>query len=108
LGQIIVVPSRAEAFPYIVLEALAAGKPVIASNVGGIPEVFGPRSSALVEPEEEKLANKMLDAADDLTTFRTAMPDAKRLHERFSQQSMAHSIETIYYEAHPDRAVPED
>lgn len=103
-----VVPSRAEAFPYIVLEALAAGKPVIASNVGGIPEVFGPRSSALVEPEEEALANRMLDAADDLTTFRAAMPDVTRLHERFSQQSMAHSIETIYYEAHPDRAIPED
>ncbi len=44
LGRIMVVPSRAEAFPYIVLEALAAGKSVIASNVGGIPEVFGPRS----------------------------------------------------------------
>ena len=108
LGRIMVVPSRAEAFPYIVLEALAAGKSVIASNVGGIPEVFGPQSSALVEPEDEAIANKMLGVADDPTAFRAAMPDLTRLHERFSLQSMAHSIETIYYEAHPDRAVPED
>ncbi|HCH72486.1 MAG TPA: glycosyl transferase [Ochrobactrum sp.] len=108
LGRIMVVPSRAEAFPYIVLEALAAGKSVIASNVGGIPEVFGPRSPALVEPEEEALADKMLGVADDPAAFRSAMPDAARLHERFSLQTMAHSIETIYYEAHPDRTVPED
>ncbi|PJR88774.1 glycosyl transferase [Ochrobactrum sp. 695/2009] len=108
LGRVMVVPSRAEAFPYIVLEALAAGKSVIASNVGGIPEVFGPRSPALVEPEEEALAHKMLGVADDPAAFRAAMPDAERLYERFSLQTMAHSIETIYYEAHPDRAVPED
>jgi len=108
LGRIMVVPSRAEAFPYIVLEALAAGKPVIASNVGGIPEVFGPRSPALVEPEDEALAHKMLSVADGPGAFRAAMPDPARLHERFSLQSMAHSIETIYYEAHPDRTVPED
>ena len=41
LGRVIVVPSRAEAMPYIVLEALAAGKPMIATAVGGIPEIFG-------------------------------------------------------------------
>ncbi|KAB2672143.1 glycosyltransferase family 4 protein [Ochrobactrum sp. LMG 5442] len=108
LGRIMVVPSRAEAFPYIVLEALAAGKSVIASNVGGIPEVFGPRSPALVEPEEEALAHKMLGVADNPAAFRAAMPDAARLHERFNLQTMAYSIETIYYEAHPDRTVPED
>lgn len=108
LGRIMVVPSRAEAFPYIVLEALAAGKSVIASNVGGIPEVFGPRSPALVEPEDEALARKMLSVADDFAAFRATMPDGARLHEQFSLQSMAQSIETIYYEAHPDKAVPED
>src|SRR5690606_14234142 len=50
LARLVVVPSRAEAMPYIVLETLAAGKPMMASAVGGIPEIFGPDSPALVEP----------------------------------------------------------
>ncbi len=35
----LVVPSRAESFPYVVLEAGAAGMPLVATNVGGILEI---------------------------------------------------------------------
>ena len=47
LGRMLVVPSRAESLPYVVLEAGAAGLPIIATNVGGIPEIFGPDASYL-------------------------------------------------------------
>jgi glycosyltransferase involved in cell wall biosynthesis len=50
LGRIVVVPSRKESLPYIVLEIAAAGKPLIATRVGGIPEIFGPQSELLVTP----------------------------------------------------------
>ncbi|MGL4488394.1 MAG: glycosyltransferase, partial [Rhizobiaceae bacterium] len=40
MAKCVVVSSRAEAMPYIVLEALGAGKPVIATRVGGIPEIL--------------------------------------------------------------------
>ena len=50
LGRLLVVPSRAESLPYIVLEAAAAGLPIIATNVGGIPEIFGPDADELVPP----------------------------------------------------------
>jgi glycosyltransferase involved in cell wall biosynthesis len=49
-GQILVVPSRAESLPYIVLEAAAATVPMITTNVGGIPEIFGPDASHLIPP----------------------------------------------------------
>jgi glycosyltransferase involved in cell wall biosynthesis len=50
LGKLVVVPSRKESLPYIVLEIAAAGKPLIATRVGGIPEIFGPQSDLLVPP----------------------------------------------------------
>ncbi len=56
----IVVPSRAESLPYIVIEAIAAGKQVIATDVGGIGEIFGPTRDALVAPDDvDALAGAM-------------------------------------------------
>ncbi|MGD9925425.1 MAG: glycosyltransferase family 4 protein [Pseudorhodoplanes sp.] len=52
LGRIMAVPSRAESFPYIVMEAAAAGKPLIATRVGGIPDMFGPLADRLVRPDD--------------------------------------------------------
>ena len=49
-GRCIVVPSRAESLPYVVLEAAGAAQPMISTNVGGIPEVFGPMKDRLIQP----------------------------------------------------------
>ena len=38
--------------PYIVLEIAAAGKPLIATNVGGIPDMFGPLAERLIPPDD--------------------------------------------------------
>lgn len=65
LGRIMVVPSRAESFPYIVLEAAAAGKPLIATRVGGIPDIFGPLADRLIPPNDrDALARKLTDAVN--------------------------------------------
>ena len=40
-GSLLVVPSRGDSMPYVVIEAAAAGIPMVAANVGGIPEIFG-------------------------------------------------------------------
>ena len=51
LGRTLVVPSRAESLPYIVLEAAAAGLPLLASDVGGIPEIVAGTDTDLLPPE---------------------------------------------------------
>jgi glycosyltransferase involved in cell wall biosynthesis len=51
-GRCIVVPSRAESLPYIVLEAAAAELPIIATNVGGIPEIVRGSDTELLPPDD--------------------------------------------------------
>lgn len=63
-ADVVVLPSwHAEAFGRVVLEGLATGRPVIASNVGGVPEILsGEMSRFLVEPEDvEGLAAKLAE-----------------------------------------------
>src|SRR4051812_27144847 len=61
-ARAIVVPSRAESMPYVVLEAIAAGLPVVASNVGGIPEIFAARAHELVPAGDVAALAKALAA----------------------------------------------
>lgn len=51
-GHVLIVPSWAESLPYIVLEAAAASVRLVATRVGGIPEIFGPDADALVPPDD--------------------------------------------------------
>ena len=98
LGRVVVVPSRAELMPYVVLEAIAAGLPLIATRVGGIPEIFGPESGRLVAPGEVgELANAMaatLAAPDDA---RVAADRLKRqIRKGFTVAAMATAVEAVY------------
>ncbi|MFN3364124.1 MAG: glycosyltransferase family 4 protein [Allorhizobium sp.] len=97
LSDIIVVPSRAEAMPYIVLEALAAEKTVIASRVGGIPEILGNDSEALVEAGRADLFGAvMARALTEPGWSRRTMPSPESFRSRFSASVMARDIEALY------------
>ncbi|GIL00362.1 MAG: transferase [Alphaproteobacteria bacterium] len=98
MARMLVVPSRAESMPYIVLEAIGAGLPTIATRVGGIPEIFAAEASRLVEPDNaEALAAAMLAALDDPAG---AAARARAMHgdiaARFTVAGMAAGIEAAY------------
>jgi glycosyltransferase involved in cell wall biosynthesis len=100
LGRTIVVPSRAEAMPYIVLEALAAGMPMIATSVGGIPEILGQNSSALITPgSTNALAARMVEAIRNPQALCYAIPSREALQNRFGADVMAREIEQAYFAA---------
>jgi glycosyltransferase involved in cell wall biosynthesis len=99
LARFVVVPSRAEAMPYIVLEALAAGRPMIAAKVGGIPEIFGPSSPALVAAEVDAVASAMEAAISDEAAHAALMPAAADLQTRFGVAAMAARVEHAYRQA---------
>lgn len=103
----VVVPSRAESMPYIVLEALAARKPVIAARVGGIPEVLGPESGALATPDDaQALADVMTAAMTQKDWAAEVMPDAIAFKAAFSTSAMAGSIMRLYRQLVPKPTAP--
>ena len=97
-ARTIVVPSRAESMPYIVLEATAAGLPIIATRVGGIPEVLSGPAERLVPPSDAaELAGEMRLALTDPGRL-AAEAQARRetVKEKFSLAGMARAVEDIY------------
>jgi glycosyltransferase involved in cell wall biosynthesis len=95
----VIVPSRAEAMPYIVLEALGAGKTVIASRVGGIPEVLGKDSPALVTAGDSgDLARVMAAALARPEWGHETMPSTEAVKAVFSAPVMAKEVLKLYYE----------
>lgn len=98
LAHNVVIPSRAESLPYIVLETIAAHRPIVATSVGGVPEIFGADMGALVPPgDANALAGAMGRLLDDPeAAARRAGLRASRLGELFSLDIMAGEIEAFY------------
>ena len=97
LGRAIVVPSRAESMPYIVLEALGAMQPMIATKVGGIPEIFADHSDTLVKPDSEiDLAHALSAELDGTRPAPSPREMVEDLRARFSTGVMADNMMAIY------------
>lgn len=110
LGRLLVVPSLAESLPYVVLEAAAAAVPLLATAVGGIPEVFGPQRGRLVPPGDvSALAGAMAQALDDPGGQRAAALELQeRVRTAFSADLMLERVLAAYVEAlaRPSRTLP--
>jgi len=100
LGRLLAVPSRAESLPYIVLEAAAAGLPLIATRVGGIAEIFGPDAGNLVPPGDPAALARAIGAALDNPPARTdaALRLQARVRASFSADVMTEAVLTAYRE----------
>ena len=98
LARTVVVPSRAESMPYVVLEAIAAARPLIVTRVGGIPEIFGGQAGRLVPPEDAAaLADAMAEARrfpDAAAVFAEKLRE--HIRQEFSLEAMARGVEQVY------------
>ncbi|MEZ5900092.1 MAG: glycosyltransferase family 4 protein [Hyphomicrobiaceae bacterium] len=98
LGRTMVVPSLAESFPYVVLEAAAAGVPLISTDVGGIPEITTGTDSELIPPASvPALVKAMRECLDHPEA---AAQRAQRLKDnvasKFTVSAMADAVLAFY------------
>ncbi|WP_372423728.1 glycosyltransferase family 4 protein [Salinarimonas chemoclinalis] len=98
-ARVMVVPSRAESLPYVVLEAAAASQPMVSTDVGGIPEIFGPQHRGLIPPDDaERLATAIAAKLDEGEASRRAQAEALAAHvrSRFALDTMAEGVLAAY------------
>ncbi|MDR1912084.1 MAG: glycosyltransferase family 4 protein [Helicobacteraceae bacterium] len=99
LYDICYLPTAYESFPFSVIEYMAAGKPTIASNVGGIPEgITDGENGFLIEPNDgEKLLSYTIKLLDDEKLRKIMGENArKRFLERHSAAQMTKNVEAYF------------
>lgn len=97
--DVLVLSTHTEGFPLVLLEAMSAAVPVIATRIGGIPEAVADGDTGILVPHEDApaLAQAMLRLADD-AALRAAMGSAGRAmaQERFGQARFQHEVAAFY------------
>jgi glycosyltransferase involved in cell wall biosynthesis len=96
--DIAVLPSAFEGMGRVILEAMAAAKPVVASNVGGIPDLVKEGTGILVEPGAvEPLATAISTLlSDDRLRIEMGHEARNSLKDDYSSKTMVESIHAFY------------
>ncbi len=99
ISDLFVLPSVSEGLPISLLEAMAARLPLVATRVGGIPELIEDGKTGYLVPskDDRALAQAILSFLDDPEKMRRAgLAGRARLEERFSQSAMVCKTEALY------------
>jgi len=96
---VFVLPSQAEGISNTILEAMATGLPVIATRVGGNPELVDEGKTGLLVPAQDALAlaeamSRYVDNAELIEKH--AATGLKRVRETFSLQNMLENYAAVY------------
>ena len=90
--------------PYVVIEAAAAGIPMVAANVGGIPEIFDSHTDALFAPDiPAAMADAIKAALEDPAARGTGEVLRERIFQHFSQKAMVEGVLAGYRDAFANR-----
>jgi len=101
-AAVVVVPSLGEGFGMVALEAMERARPVIASSVGGLPEIVADGETGLVVPpaEADALAEAIVALAGDLPRARElGIAGRTRALEEFTPERCVARVEALYERA---------
>lgn len=93
---VVIVPSRWDTFPTVVLEAMIRGKAVVASPHGGMPEMLSETHGAIADPAEFHFSKAVADFLDDPAKRQRAGESAlKKAHDAYNPQKVLSHYLTI-------------
>lgn len=97
-ADIFVLPSFSEAFPLTLLEAGAAGLPIVATDVGGVSDILHDGANGLITKtgDPEDLASKIVSLLDDNELREEMGKKGKMLAEQYSWETVAEETEKVY------------
>jgi N-acetyl-alpha-D-glucosaminyl L-malate synthase BshA len=101
-ANLLLLPSQTESFGLVALEAMASGVPVIASDVGGLPEVVEHGVTGLLAPpgDVDKMAEYALQILSDCATCRSFSRAAReRARDHFDYRDIVPQYEAVYERA---------
>ena len=96
----VILPSKSEGFPNVVLEAMACQKPVVATRVGGVPEVvINGETGIIIEPGNVSELSNSINNLCGNENLRKKMGFAafKRAHEHFGIERMVEHHSKYYH-----------
>ena len=98
--DLLVLPSRSEGLPNAVLEAMSFGIPILATNVGGVPEIIRDDNGVLVPPDDSSvLAERMIELLrNESLRRRIGAKGQQSLHPRFDPARRVRDILDLYDE----------